>query len=216
MFTISFIRAHINRLKDDAIFTTRDLLSYGTRPAVDTAIHRLIKKDLIIRLCRGVFMKCSGKAVFGQQLPSAFAVANAKARGFGKEIFIHKKDAAARFGLIKTGNDNPTFATYGRTTSFKYREKTIKLTHVSPKDAKLGDTFAGLVIRAIKQIGNHEELPTTLLNMRRTANKAEITELQRSTALMPSWLSKHLLDNRIAAQLVHTLTTAGNRKPAFA
>src|SRR5262249_53222396 len=105
------------------------------------------------------------------------------------------------------------FATYGTTTSFKFGQTRIKLACVSPKDAKLGDSFAGLAIRAIKQIGRHKELPTTLLNVRRTASKAEVTVLRLAAPFMPSWLSDLLLDDRTATQRIHSLVSAGRLSP---
>jgi hypothetical protein len=188
MDTIHLIRAHINRLSKDVIFSTRDFLCYGTRSAVDTALHRLIKKDMIIRLARGVFIKWTYR-VFRGEVPSAQAVAQTKARAFGKEIFIHKNDAAACFGLADNGNDAPTFATLGRTTSFQFGNQRITLAHVSPKDARLGDTFTGLFIRALRQFLHHDQIPAMVANVIAKAKKAERDATYLAADMMPSWLS---------------------------
>ncbi|MBI4533459.1 MAG: type IV toxin-antitoxin system AbiEi family antitoxin domain-containing protein, partial [Candidatus Melainabacteria bacterium] len=57
MFTSSFIKRHIYRLPLDKIFSTRDFLIYGSRTAVDQTLAKLVKKGMIIRLARGVFVK---------------------------------------------------------------------------------------------------------------------------------------------------------------
>src|SRR5215472_17318307 len=83
METIHLIRVHITRLQQNAIFTTRDFLCYGTRSAVDTALHRLIKKAMILRIARGVFIKWTMEAFRGDNLPNAREVARTKALAFG-------------------------------------------------------------------------------------------------------------------------------------
>jgi hypothetical protein len=207
MWTISFIRAHINRIPADAIFSTRDCLCYGTRSAVDSALHRLVKKEMIIRLARGVFIKWSLKAARGT-LPSAQEVAQVKARGFGKEIFVHKKDAAAKLGLIKSGNENPTFGTFGRTTSFRFGQTRITLAHVSPKDANLGDTFVGLLIRASRNLGFHDQLPNTISGLTSGLSRTERNNLGVSAAMMPAWLSDLFCSEIIAILRVKGLSAA--------
>jgi hypothetical protein len=161
---------------------------------------------MIIRLARGVFMKWSIKAVRGK-LPSPLEVAQIKARGFGKEIFVHKRDAAFKFGLIESGNESPTFATFGRTTSFQFRDKRIRLVHVSPKDAKLGDTFTGLVIRALRQIGYRDELPTTIANLTKAISGSERKNLALAAAMMPSWLSDLFCSEKIAIARIKSLSS---------
>jgi Family of unknown function (DUF6088) len=211
MQTISYIRAHINRLPADAIFTSRDFLCYGKRTTIDSAINRLIKKEMIFRIARGVFVKWSTRVAIEGILPSALKVAQAKARGFGKIIFMHKKDAACHFGLLQAGNESPTFATFGRNTSFQYGEKIIHLVHVSPKGANLADKFTGLFIRALKQVGNHKETSATLWEMLRNGNRVDRTETASAASYLPSWVSDHLLDDRVATNKVHSLTRIKRR-----
>jgi hypothetical protein len=200
MDTIHLIRAHINRLREDVIFTTRDFLCYGTRSAVDAALHRLIKKDMIIRVARGVFIKWTTTALRGD-LPTAQEVAQTKARAFGKEIFVHKKDAAAQLGLIESGNDSPTFAAFGRTTSFQFGDQRIKLAHISPKDAKHGDTFTGLFIRALRQLGWHDQAPTTIGKLISGINSKERDKTYQAAAMMPSWIADQFKSDDISTRL---------------
>jgi hypothetical protein len=207
METISNIRAHINRLPRDAIFTSRDFLCYGKRTTVDSAVNRLIAKEMIFRIARGVFVKWSAKVAIRGILPSALEVARAKCRGFGKSVFTHKKDAAHHLGLIEAGNENPTFSTFGRNSSFQYGDKKIQLLHVSPKDAHLADRFAGLFTRALKQVGNHKELPSTICRLLGSLfSRIDRQETHLAAAYQPSWISEHLLDGRYAGLRIKNLT----------
>lgn len=77
------IRAYISGLAEGKLFTTRELLNYGSRAAVDQALHRLVAKGQIVRMARGVFVKESE----GRFRPAVSEVALAKARSFGKDFY---------------------------------------------------------------------------------------------------------------------------------
>jgi hypothetical protein len=207
MWTISFIRAHIQRIPTDTMFSTRDFLCYGARAAVDTALHRLVKKEMIVRLARGVFIKWSSQLAKGK-LPTVQEIALIKARAFGKEIFVHKKDAAAKFGLVESGNEDPTFGTFGRATSFRFGDQRIQLAHVSPKDAKCGDTFGGLLVRALRHVGDHDQLTNTLMKLLNSVHKGERTNVCLAAASMPGWLSDRLCSEKIAILKIKGLSSA--------
>ena len=89
MTTSISIRSHIDKLQYGAMFTTRQLLTYGTRKAVDHCIARLLKVEYMQRLARGVFVKlqCGEKPK-----ESPFEVAEFKAAAFGKRILAASGD----------------------------------------------------------------------------------------------------------------------------
>ena len=53
MLTISSIQRFISALPKNRIFTTREVLIFGTRGAVDRALGRLVKTERIVRLATG-------------------------------------------------------------------------------------------------------------------------------------------------------------------
>jgi len=83
MWVEALVRKHINCLPDDAIFCTRDFLTYGRRSAVDVALWRLVRKDVIIRLAWGVFVK-NVRSVAASP-PSREQVVEAKLNAFARE-----------------------------------------------------------------------------------------------------------------------------------
>jgi len=214
MRTIHLIRAHLTRIPRDVPFTSRDCLCYGKRSAVDTALHRLVKKDIIIRLARGVYIRWTLEAAKGE-LPPAQEVAQIKARGFGKTIFIHKQDAAAKLGLIESGNETPTFGTFGRSTSFQFGDRRIRLVQALPKDTKDGDTFTTLFIRALRQLGNHDELPKTVMKLTDKLSKLDKTNLSLAAASMPSWLSDLFCSDQVAVARINSLAPKPKPMPAL-
>lgn len=52
----ALIRKHLSLLKPGEIFTTRDLLSYGRRSAVDKTLCLMVQAGYLTRLAFGVFV----------------------------------------------------------------------------------------------------------------------------------------------------------------
>jgi hypothetical protein len=185
MQTTSFILRHINSLPVSQLFSTRDLLCYGGRSAVDKALSRLVKRGYIERYARGVFMKAS----WGSRKPSPLDIASTKARAFGKIIFQHFGDFAARLGLINPDPTRHTFDTTGYTSSFLTKYGAIQFKKIGPRKAKLGDSTAGLIARTLWHIG--KEICTADLVQRISAqiDRESKRELRESAGLVPAWLN---------------------------
>ncbi|MBP7860184.1 hypothetical protein KA183_00765 [bacterium] len=197
------IRRHLLGLEIDEPFTTRDLLNYGSRSAIDNCIYRLIQEGIIHRITRGVFVvkKSNGRhAHFTQR-----EVAEIKAGAFGRKLQTHPfkkaKEIAIRLGLIKPGQKwigecdelESTYEISGPSSSFVYEGKRIYLKKATRRKIQLGDSKAGLVMRALWYNGFWNRL----VLMRQDAQKlayqglyfGDRREIHQSSALIPAWLS---------------------------
>lgn len=83
MSTAGKILHHISNLGANVVFTTGEMLLHGSRSAVDSALSRLVRKEVIRRLAAGVFIAVEGMSWF----PSALVIIIAKARAFKKRVF---------------------------------------------------------------------------------------------------------------------------------
>jgi hypothetical protein len=198
MKCMALVRRYINGLEKSQIFTTRELLSYGTRGAVDQATYALVKKEEIVRLARGVFVRKKEREY------EAIEVAKAKARWFGKKIGRHGKDIAKEWGLIREGNEEEKFAVSGRTTKFRYGEKTINLIGTAGRKMYLGEGEAGEVIRGMWYYGERSveegKIKVNMWRMRRE----EREKFNGGGAWMPAWLSDCLPKRWTKPSLSHT------------
>jgi len=184
MWTSAQIRRHICILARDALFTTRDFLSYGSRAAVDQALYRLVKQGEIVRLARGVFRKGDCKV----SMPTAVQVARAKAQAFARNVFSHGFDAAYRFGLRKEGNKEPTFCTTGRSSTFMYGDTRIHFKGTSSRKVCLGNEQLALAIRALWQGGKASCNRLALSKVCQLLGRYELRTMAKSAAQMPGWL----------------------------
>lgn len=189
MSTTWFIRSYIMRLPAGRMFTTRELLGFGTRVAVDQALFRMVKKGMIRRLARGVFL-------LNDQVtpdPPVEDVARVKARAFGKRIACHGADAANKRGLPVETNQIPTYATNGRSSSFRYGELTVHLKGIGPRKMLAGDNPAGLTVKGLWHLGKTACNGAAFAAATLDFNRRDRQELRRLAVLVPAWMSRHFV-----------------------
>ncbi len=185
--TTSLIRRHIFGLPLGQIFTSRELLSYGRRPAVDQAIARLVRSNVIVRLARGVFVRD------GSPTPSAFEIARAKAEAFGKKLAAHGQTLAFELGLLPEPPPAPTFAVSGSSSSFQLGTTRVRLQKTATRKLLLGDEPAGRVLRALWQLGNKMIDCSRLAMATASLGRTDRLAIRRAAALLPAWLTHHFL-----------------------
>lgn len=188
MWTSAQILQHIDQLASDAVFTTRDLLTYGKRGAVDQTLYRMVKCGLIIRLARGVFIK----NVIGQREVSLREVAETKAAAFGKKLMTHAHDCAIKLGLIDEPNQLVMFNVSGHSSSFKCGDVQIILQGVSARRFVLRDSQHGMLMRAFWYMERMNfKRPDYWLSIG-SLSSSEHFKLLKRARWIPSWLSDRI------------------------
>ena len=185
MCTTAFIKRHILSLPEGEIFSTRELLNYGRRAAVDQCLYRLVKTGRIVRLAWGLFMKDNSTTV----LPSVLIVAAKKAAAFGRRLSVDCTRAANILGLIDYDNSSITYSIEGHSTSFKYGNIKIYGKGVCTRKLSLDDETVGLAIKALCRIGKADCEKYTLAAATRHFNSKDRLRFKQSCHLMPAWLT---------------------------
>jgi hypothetical protein len=185
MDTSTFIRRHILRLPNGMIFSTREMLNYGKRSAVDQCLYRLVKTGRIVRLAWGLFIKENP----GTALPSTLIVATEKAKAFGRRILSDAADAAKLLGLTTFGNSRLTYAIQGYSSSFKYGKTTIHFKGICARKMALGDDLVGLAIKALWQFGKERCDQHAIAKATAQFNRPERMQFHQSCHLMPAWMT---------------------------
>jgi len=188
MLTKAFIRNHIAKLKDDAIFTTREMLGYGKRAYVDWALWEMVHSGEIIRLAWGVFVKSNHPA---PHTITERKVADVKAAAFGKRLMSEGADIACGQGLPAPANDVAIYQTDGRSTKFRHvlRKTWVFLKGTSARKMRLGDEKIGAAIRGLWQLKEEKCDESLIQKVLRKMNRTEREDMQLSIRWMPSWLS---------------------------
>jgi hypothetical protein len=102
---------HINSIQPTEIFTTRHMLIYGKRKAVDSALGRLVAGGEIHRLARGVFVRDLSAN------PTMVQIVEAKLKAWSGKVAIHAKKILSSFRLAPGNYDN-LFVKDGSSSSF--------------------------------------------------------------------------------------------------
>ena len=176
----SYIRRHINNLVGDKPFSIRDCLIYGDRNTVDQVFHRLVIEGRIVRVARGVYIKDTSPP------PSVAEIIEVKVKAFGRTIAAHGSQAAHR--LSGQGQDKLVFATNGATTSFRVGNRVVHLVRTSVRKMQLGDSPAGLIIRALWHLGKKACRQETAALLMERLGRDDKTSLRLAAASMPQWL----------------------------
>ncbi|MBK9145514.1 MAG: hypothetical protein IPM23_23830 [Candidatus Melainabacteria bacterium] len=200
MSTVAKVRAFIANLDQDAIFTTRDILTFGTRSSVDNAIYDLVKLKKIIRIVPGVFSLPGS-----QRKPSLKELAIIKAESFGRRIIKHASAIASELGIAPSAipDDEVWFATNGSTSAFKFGDITIKFKPTSVRKMKLGDTCAGQVIRALNFVGWKKLTDHAVAIATAHLSSRNMRRIRALASMMPAWLSQYFMDHKRPSLVCH-------------
>lgn len=189
MSTTPFVRRHIFRLPLQKLFTTREFLLYGPRAAIDQALSRLVKKGVIVRLTRGVFVRSGSNLT----TITPFDLAKAKADSFGKQIARWGGDLAYELRLIEKPCNKHIFCVNGSSSSFKFGDITIQLKKTCARKMRFGDNKAGVVLRALWHLGKLQVNALCVDRSMLTCKRQDQHEIRSSLCWLPTWLSKHFI-----------------------
>jgi len=105
----SKIVSRIYGLGRGAVFVPSDFLDIGSRQAVDLALHRLVKKDMLRRLARGLYNYPKTHPVMGVLSPGPDAIAKALA---GKDMIRLQPSGAYAANLLGLSTQVPARIVY--------------------------------------------------------------------------------------------------------
>jgi hypothetical protein len=186
MHTSVLIKRHIFKLAKSAIFSTREMLNYGTRAAVDQCLYRLVKSKRIIRLAWGLFMRADSN----NPKPSLLEIATEKARAFKRTILADRVGTTQLLWLTKLGNQKIIYATDGRASSFSCGQTRIYFKNICPRRISLQGSSVGRVIGTLWQLGKAGCTESLLSKATSHFTQREHKEFHHSAHLMPAWMTK--------------------------
>ena len=221
---------HLEQLAPGELFTTRDLLGYGRRNAVDKTTHYLVKQGYISRLAYGVFVVTHTS----RESYTAAEIAECKARAFGKTAYVNGKNLislrrASGFDLDAgpigkdradyPGLDSYLFSATSSSSQFAARVGAvdeggglIRVRYCCAKLLRHKDSKVGRAIRAFVAKGrlalDRMQLEMTLGQF----SPRELMELRMANAWMPYWLSNQLITEQSA--VLSALRFSAERKRA--
>lgn len=171
-----------------AVFVPADFLELGSREAVDVALHRLLRQGTIRRLARGVYDFPKEHPVLGLLSPSAEDIARALAGRDRTRIQPAGAYAANALGLSEQVPAKAVFLTDGPTRTVRIGPTTIQLRRTTPKNMEAAGRLSGLLIQALRELGQEHVTPARIDHLKRTIPAAKRHELLKDLRLAPAWM----------------------------
>jgi hypothetical protein len=170
-------------LEPTSLFTTREVLKYGTRGSVDQCLYRFVKSGFITRVARGVFVRDPRKN------PTVAEIVEVKMAAFGKQVLRHATIVLRELGknTLKEGRQR-LFAVNGHSTSFETWKGTATLTGIGPRKAKLCESQVGELSYALWDAGNVGKTASIIQKVFGRFDRATREALRQASSLLPAWL----------------------------
>jgi len=170
------------------VFVPGDFLDFGTREAVDLALHRLAKRGVVRRLTRGVYDYPKEHPVLGTLSPSADSIAQALAGRDRTRLQPAGAYAANALGLSEQVPAKAVFLTDGPSRTVKVGPVTVQLRRTTPKNMAAAGRLSGLLIQALRALGAEHVTPARVEHLKRTIPAEERRGLVKDIALAPAWM----------------------------
>jgi hypothetical protein len=149
------MRRVMNRGRGCAVIPA-DFLNLGSRDAVDQALSRLVNKEMLIRVDRGIYAYPEISEIVGPVVPSSEKIARAMARRGAQRLLPAGALAANLLGLSEQVPAQVEYLTDGSACERKTGNLTIRLKPTTPKNMATADRVTGPVIQALRYLGkNH-------------------------------------------------------------
>jgi hypothetical protein len=166
-----------------------DFLNLGSRQAVDLALHRLAKKGTLRRLARGLYDYPRVDAYLGPLSPTTDAVVKALK---GRDNILLQPSGGYAANLLGLSDQVPmkiVFLTDGPARRVQLGKQVIVLKHTTPRVMATAGRVSGLVIQALRHIGQRHVDDSTVVHLRKRLSGDDRKQLLRDIRYAPAWIA---------------------------
>ncbi len=183
----------LKNLPRGSILFVDDFLDFGNSENIKKALYRLKEKDLLIRLAHGIYLYPKKDKDIGILYPSAEEIAIAIAKRDKARIIPTGVQALNKLGLSTQIPLKVVFLTDGAARSVKVGKRTITFKKTSPKNLLTKGEISGLVIQALKSIGQHKVENDMLIKLLASLRKEKKETILHDAKLAPAWINRILM-----------------------
>ena len=153
------------------------------------------KEGLITRIAKGVYVKAK-KTRFGVLYPSAFELVTEIAKRDKAKIFPTGDTAANRLGFSTQVPMNASFLTSGSSRKLKLGNRTVTLTHGSPKKFAYKGKLMPELVQALRSIGEDNITESVEKRVAQLLSATLETEtIEHDLLLAPMWVRQIIKRN---------------------
>ncbi len=182
------------------IFFPEDFEELGTDDAVRQALHRLDQGDILIRIAQGIYLYPKRDDLLGTIYPTVDEIAQAIARRDKARIIPTGVHALNRLGLSTQVPMRVVYLTDGAPREIKVGKNSIKFKKTTPKNLAVKGEISGLVIQALRELGQGQVTETEKAKILELLNKENPDHVLHDARLAPAWIRKIMLHSKATTQ----------------
>jgi hypothetical protein len=186
---VKCIKERISQLPVGEPFSSKELVGFGTRAAVDQNLSRLVKRGEVMRVTRGVYVRPKQSKYVGAVTPEPLKVAHAKVLTAKESVQVHGAEAARQFGFTTQVPTTPLFYTSGSNRRFRVGNLRVKLKHVSARKLTFAGTPAGNALSALWYVGKENISDGLIEKIKEKLTASEFEKLKAAKSIMPAWMA---------------------------
>ena len=180
--------AKIKKAKRGSLFFTEDFLSFGSAKAVAKALERMVEKEEVFRVARGIYARLEKDPILGLIKPSTEAIAQAIAKRDKARIVPTGILALNALGLSTQVPMNVVYLTDGAKRKIDLGKRKILFKKSAPKNLSAIGKISSLVIQALKEIGKDKCTENEIQIILKQLAKEEPYRLEHDIRLAPEWI----------------------------
>jgi hypothetical protein len=174
------------------VFTTRIFSDLGSAAAVRIALLRHKRAGFIRHLARGIYDYPQQHATLGTLMPSADAIAKALAGQDATRLQPSGAYAANLLGLSTQVPMRIVFLTDGPNRKVVIGKQQIMLKHTTPRNMASAGRVSGMVIQAMRHIGQRNVDKQTIALLRKRLSEVDKKQLLNDIRYAPAWIADHM------------------------
>ena len=181
--------------KQGKLFFVSDFLEYGKYDTVRKTLQRLVKKDVLIRISKGIYYYPKIDKVLGTLYPTAEEIAKAIAKRDKAKIIPTGAYAQHLLGLSTQIPMNVVYLTDGSARKIKIGNQTIIFKKTSPKNLYFESKLSSLIIQSLKSL--KEDNVNEIVKQKLTdiiKQSGEANKIKKDLINAPIWIQKIMLE----------------------
>lgn len=184
----------IRQTPEGTLLRATALLHLGSRAAIDQALSRLVKRSVLMRVGRGLYV-LPVETRFGNLAPLTQALMEQLGEQTGEIIVSSGAAAANRLGLTTQVPVQEIYLTSGRSRAMRLGNRVVQLRHAKKWELSFARRAAGEALRALGAIGP-AGLDAALQKLRATLPETEFRVLLSGAIQPPGWMAAALSRQR--------------------
>lgn len=183
----------IKKARGGALFFSDDFVIFGSSKAVHKALERLVDKEEIVRISRGIYCRPRISKLLNEPImPTVDDIAKAIAKRDRARILPTGSYALNAIGLSTQIPMNVVYLTNGSARRINVGERSILFKKTSPKNLKAIGEISRLVIQALKEFGQGNVTHEEKVKVVELLSKEIPDRLENDIRLAPEWIRKIL------------------------